>query len=196
MAIFGIRWLLIYRKYIGSCYAKSAAQHSQSTVRSSNRHCPNINPPKLISLIVSEIVHCSFGDIEGPVSNVDTKYIDAFLGSLAIGICHIPACTAASWVPVRDSRNGADVGEDFQTAKGCIAASDEAIHTIRAGNGVQAGTWIVKDWIPAETSGECNPRKGNKGGEELHDYVQRGFSSRGSGGWNSILSFSGLCKLL
>lgn len=122
----------------------------------------------MISLIVGEIVHRSFGDVKIPMSNVDTKHIDAFLASLTISVCHIPACTAARRVPVHDSRYGTNVGEVFQAAKGCEAASDEAVHAIRASNSGQAGTVIVKGSIPTESSSKYNAREGDEGGEELH----------------------------
>lgn len=128
-----------------------------------------MDPPKLISLIVGEIIHRSFGDVKIPMSNVDTKHVDAFLASLTISVCHIPACTAARRVPVHDSRYGTNVGEVFQAAKGCEAASDEAVHAIRASNSGQAGPVIVKGSIPTESSSKCNAREGDEGGEELHD---------------------------
>ena len=145
--------------------------YSQSTVRSVNLLCINIDPPKLIGLAVGESVHRSFGDVETLRSGVNTKHVDALLDSLAIGVGHLPTCATAGRIKACDGWDTTDIREVCQTAEGCEAASKEAICTVRTSNDSQAGTTVIVDVVPAESKrrGECDSTKGGEGGKELHD---------------------------
>ena len=159
------------RETLKTLIAAQDLWYSQSTVRSVNLLYVNIDPPKLIGLVVSESVHRSFGDVETLRSGVNTKHVNALLGSLAVGKGHFPTCTTAGRIKACDGWDTTDIREVWQTAEGCEAASKEAIWAIWTSDSSQAGTTVIVGVVPAESrrGGERNSRKGGEGGKEFHD---------------------------
>jgi hypothetical protein len=124
----------------------------------------SINPAKLHGLPIRQLVQGFLCDIEPAVSVIDRQHVDAFSRA---GVRQLPARSALGGIPSCDRCGTADVREVGNVAEGVKSiAGDEAVGTVRAGDGGQRSVRVIVRVIVGYGDGESWNSERDRGEDE------------------------------
>lgn len=143
-------------------------------------HSSNIHSSQSHCLPSGQCVHGRKCNIESIERNIDRSDVEAFLGTLSVGVRQLPTCPTTGRIPSRDVECTTDIREGGQGSECSVACGDEAIRAVRAGDGIEGTAGAVIGLIVGKSFGggkddgwEGGESKCGEEGGELHRLENR-----------------------